>query len=593
MKAKTDRRTAVTEAWRKDFIGFAKLLDVIDKNGDRIPVQQSPILLAFEAERTGRDYVLKPRQVFMTTWELARDIWFFMVNPNAKVTILCQSSNDNAGIKELSARLVVMFEGLRRNDPDAPFAKISDTRWVRTDGGTAELKIVGAGATEKAAAKKGRTGTIHRLHVTEISFFEFAFETLTAMLACIPPDLTKTEITFESTPKGAAGAFFEGYMAAKEGRTEFHAHFFAWFDQPEYKSPLLPGEVVVPRTEREKQLVTLHHISQEQLKWYQQRVADPMKGGQALVDQEFPSDEESCWLFDGRMFFDKDALHKLRTESAEAADHMLAGACRIWIRPEAGKTYILVIDPSSGSEIDESEAKKKQLDPSAVVVLERETGRHCATLHGYFHPDDIAAKAAALGWIYNIALIAVERSSSHGQIHSSLLKWVRLGPDMQPDEKLGIGYPNIYVAEDRHYGFAMTPQSRPAVLDGLEVAIRLGDKPGGFKTRDLEFIKEAQLFIVKDEKPQAAQGAHDDRIMATAIALKLIQVPLGLKATAFMQPPSIAFERTPASFEGMNGAPGISSLIESEKRRWAAGGSSDANPGWATLLQTNGDVEGF
>lgn len=592
MKAKTDRQQAVIEEWRSDFIAFAKKLDVIDKGGDRIPVQQSPILLAFEKGRTGRDYVLKARQVYMTTWELARDIWFFMVNPNANVTVLCQSSNDNAGIKELSKRIVVMFEGLRRNYPDAPFVKYSDTRWGRTDGGTAELIIVGAGATEKAAAKKGRAGRINRLHVTEISFFEFAFETLNAMLACIPPDMTRTEITFESTPKGAAGAFFEGYMAAKEGKTEFTAHFFPWFQQPEYKAPLLPGEVVEPHTEREKQLVKLHNISPEQLKWYQQRVADPMKGGQAKVDQEFPSDEESCWLFDGRMFFDKDALHRLRTQSNEAADKMLNGACRIWLKPEVGKTYIVSIDPSSGSEVDESEAKKKQLDPCAVVVLERETGRHAATLHGYFHPDQIAAKAAALGWIYNIALIVCERSSSHGEIHSSLLKWVRLGPDMKPDEKMGIGYPNIYVGEDRHYGFAMTPQSRPAVLDGLEVAIRLGDKPGGFVTRDLEFIKEAQLFIVKDDKPQAATGAHDDRILATAIAWKLIQVPLGLNHTAFQQPPSIAFERTPASFEGMVGSQGINSLIESEKRRWA-GGSPDVNSGWATLLQNNGDIEGF
>src|SRR6185312_6079475 len=106
---------------------------------------------------------------------------------------------------------------------------------------------------------------------------------------------------FESTAKGAAGAFFDGYMSAKEGKDEYTAHFFPWFQQPEYRSPLLPDEVITPRTEREKMLVGLHGISQEQLKWYQQQIANPMKGGQANVDQEYPSDEESCWLFDGRM----------------------------------------------------------------------------------------------------------------------------------------------------------------------------------------------------------------------------------------------------------------------------------------------------
>lgn len=602
-EAKVKALRETIEGWSKNFPAFAKKLDVIDKYGERIPVAQSPILKAFEIARTGRDYVLKPRQVFMTTWELARDIWFFFVNPNAHVTILCQSSNDNAGIKELSNRIQVMFEGLRRNYPDAPFAKITETKWVRTDAGPdgqpnrAELKIVGAGATEKAAGKKGRAETIHRLHVTEISSFEFAFETLVSMLACIPPqdrvkgplngELARTEITFESTAKGAAGAFFDGYMSAKEGKDEYTAHFFPWFQQPEYQSKLQPDEVVVPRTERENQLVTLHKITSEQLKWYQQQIANPMKGGQANVDQEYPSDEESCWLFDGRMFFDKDALSKLRTAACEAGNKLLHGACRIWHQPEAGKTYILAIDPSSGAEIDESEAKKKKLDPTAFVVLERESGKHCATFHGYFHPDDAAEKAGVLGWYYNQAAIVVERSSSHITIHIALEKWVRRNAKGEPDPTAGIGYPNIYVAEDRHYGFAVTPQSRAGILDGLEVAIRTG----AFKTYDIEFIKEALLFIVKDEKAQAAAGAHDDRIMAAAIAWKLISIPIGLNCAAFAQPPSIAFEQTPISFEGMAGN-GIDSLVNQERARWAGANQGSAS-GWATLLNNNGSTEGF
>jgi hypothetical protein len=289
------------------------------------------------------------------------------------------------------------------------------------------------------------------------------------------------------------------------------------------------------------------------------------------------------------MFFDKDALHRLKQDSEDARDQFLAGACLIWAKPQVGKTYILAIDPASGAELDETEAKKKKLDPSAAVLLERETGAHCATLHGYFHPEDLAAKAAALGWIYNQAIIVVERSSTHVTIHSALKKWVRLNAEMKPDPLVGVGYPNVYVAEDRHEGFAISPSSRAAILDGLEVAVRTG----AFKTHDLALIKEAQLFIVKDEKAQAAAGAHDDRILATAIAWKLISVPVGLQASAFQQPPSIAFERTPASFEGMTNQQGISALIENEQRRWAGGAADNGSSNGWTVQYNNTDVDGF
>lgn len=575
---RSKEQQAIVDGWAKDFLGFTKLLDVITKDGTRTCVQASPILSKFESNRTGRDYVLKPRQVFMTTWELARDIWFFMTRPGARVVILCQSDKDNSAPKELSMRLQTMFEGLKRNAPFAPVLKVSDTRWIRTDGSGAELRITGAGATEKSASKKGRSGTIHRLHVTEVAFFEFAYETLTAILECVPGPEFGTEISFESTPKGAAGFFYEGYNAAKDGspgpgkpgKSGYTAHFFRWFEQPEYQSILAEGEVIEPITEREKELVKLYAIRPEQLKWYRQKVADPSKG-QAKVDQEYPSDEETCWLFDGRMFFDRDALAKLRQSVQNPVDLKLAGAFRIWQRPETGKQYLVAVDPSGGV----------GGDPCAALVLEKETGRHCATLSGQFEPDVFANHVAAIAWTYNVALIVVERSSSHGAIHLTLQKWKRPGQDT-------LGYPSIYAHSDKKLGFPMNPATRPEVLDQLEIAVRTGS----FATLDVEMVKEMQLFIVLDEKPQAASGAHDDRVMACAIGWKLLQIPTGLKHTAFANAPSIAYANNPVSFESIQAPQSIDQLVENEQRRWANGGST-SDGFFSVIASQPGSTEGF
>lgn len=598
-KQKKKKFQKTIERWADNFIEFAQNLKVIAKNNELIRVQPSPILLAFEKARTGRDYVLKPRQVFMTTWELARDIWYFITKPGSNVVILCQSDKENSLVKEISNRIVTMLESLTSEFPELPIRKISDTKWVLINENrkvSGQLLIGGAGATEKAASKKFRGFRISRLHVTEVAFFEYAIETLTGILNAIPSVENGTEVTFESTPNGASGAFYDGYMAAKDGKSEFKAHFYRWFEQEEYQSPLKPDEEIIPQTEREKQLVQLYHLKPEQIKWYRQKVNDPNLG-QGKVDQEFPSDEETCWLFDGRLFFDRDALHKLRTTARPPENRRdlkslsakfggnFGDRLRVWFQPEVGKTYILVIDPSSGVELDTEEAKKKKLDPSAIVVIEREAGKYCATITGFLPPEVVGEYAAQLGAIYNWALIVIERSSSWQSIHTTLTKWKRPPYD---DPNSGFGYPNIYADADRQVGFYMSRTARPAVLDAFEIAVRTGV----FVTYDLELVKEMQLFVVIDDKPQAAAGAHDDRIIASAIAYKLTQISLGLHHKVFGSAPSIAFDRTPISFDGIK--TGADVVADVEMQRWARNNEPPAQvQGWSLIYEDKNGTEGF
>src|SRR5690606_4445144 len=126
--------------------------------------------------------------------------------------------------------------------------------------------------------------------------------TMNALLECVPI-APHTEVVLESTANGAAGYFFDSYQDAKAGKSSFKAHFFYWLRQPEYAIPLEPGERIEPETERERAVVKAGGTL-EQLKWYRQKVAD--KKSQDLVDQEYPLDEDTCWLIAGRLFFDRD-----------------------------------------------------------------------------------------------------------------------------------------------------------------------------------------------------------------------------------------------------------------------------------------------
>src|SRR5690606_31262444 len=127
---------------------------------------------------------------------------------------------DDAAIRELSDKARVMFDSLAVLGLDRGVEQKTSTHWTLLDR-DASLKIVGSGASEAAASKKGRSGTIHRLHVTELAFFEYARETLNAMFECVPTPEYGTEISIESTANGASGLFYELYNAAKAGRSSF------------------------------------------------------------------------------------------------------------------------------------------------------------------------------------------------------------------------------------------------------------------------------------------------------------------------------------------------------------------------------------
>lgn len=513
----------LAERFRNDFLGFCALLDIIDERGQRrklLPLL--PTQARFNDTRTGRDIVLKPRRVAITTLEVARDIWFFLTRPSSAVVIMCQSITDHSPVRTISGMVQLMFEALERANVDIRWKVFSGQQW-QLEGRQGTLRIVEAGASLKAAEKKGRAGAIHRLHVTEIAFFEFAEETLNATLKCVPDRaLNSSEVVMESTPNGAGGYFYEKYQDAAAGKSEYRTLFLRWSDRTDRVIPLAEGESVVPNDTREARWLA-EGVRPEQIKWYRRQVADSK---QRLVDQEYPSDEDTCWLIEGRGFFDQVVtqkllvaapepietarIHKMGDDGAIAAD----GELRVFHRPEKGQQYIIAVDTSEGGE-------GKNADASAAHVYERGTGRLMAVLDGLLKPWALARElgarsrgsSACLGWIYNGALIAVERQN-HG--HAVLRA---LHAEQQ--------YTNIFFDRDGKPGWLNHEVTRAPALDTLEEAHRAGH----WKPADRAVLKQLRTFVVNDRgKPEAARGSHDDHVLAGMIGWDVLCRPIQKRA---------------------------------------------------------------
>jgi hypothetical protein len=504
---------AFAARYGEDFYGFCHLLEVKVKaaSGEaRVPFRLTKIQRIYCENRSPRDVILKARQVKITTIELARDVWFFLTKPGVGVRVICQSSTDHSMLNDLSDRIQVFFDALKRSANLAlDFTVATRSEWRLPNGSS--LKIVEAGASQAAAQKKVRGENVHRVHTTEIAFWEYAGQTLNAMNEAIAGPEQGTEIVHESTPNGvgseergsakdaSGGAYFFWLCQdARRAINGYQFHLFSWLqNDEEYALPLDPGEVIEPQSDRERDLMAAG-ATPEQIKWYRRKVREK---GQDDTDQEYASDPETCFLVSGRQVFERAITEHLITSAKdpigtiEIARSGAVGTCRIWAFPQAGQRYVLAADTSEGGGGDRGGGQ----------VYEYGTGRHMATILGQFKPGELARDLDCLGCWYNTALLAVERNN-HG--HACLQELER------------IKYPNVFHDGDGKPGWNTTVASRPAAIDALEQAHRAGQ----WTTLDRDVLGEFRTFVVsKSGKAEAAKGARDDLVMMAVIGWDVLR----------------------------------------------------------------------
>ena len=173
------------------------------------------------------------------------------------------------------------------------------------------------------------------------------------------------------------------------------------------------------------------------------------------------------------------------------------GEIRIYSEPEEGVPYVIGGDTAG----DGSDAFVGQ-------VLDNRSGRQVCVLRHNYDEDVYTRQMYCLGIWYNTALIGIETNLSTYPVR----------------ELQRLGYPRQYVreTEDNYtrkpkesYGFKTTALTRPVILAELIAAVR----------SDITIVSdrttlEEMLTFVRDEnyRPEAEEGAHDDTVMALAIA---------------------------------------------------------------------------
>ena len=373
--------------------------------------------------------------------------------------------------------------------------------WMRpslsTDNTTDLVFAVSGGSLSALPATKraGRGSTASLVIVDEAAFHPWATENYAAYKPTVDAG---GQLIVVSTANGAGGFFHSLYTEGRNGSNGFAARFYGWRSRPGRDDAW---------------------YEQQRLEWRH----DPGK-----LAQEYPSTDAEAFVMSGNQRFDREAVRQGAEAAAlrqplpysawptELQDSIgQNNGLTLWQRPQASQPYV------AGSDVAEGLARG---DYSCTVVLNARTLEHAATLHGHWEPSEFARLSDALCRSFGGALWGIERNN-HG--HAVLLA-----------AKEVLHYPRLYWHADalgqtnrqlvagalptKRLGWPTTTGTKPALIDGLAELIAAYALP----SPDAGFWSECQTYVREaNGSTGAAEGCHDDRVMALAIARRMAQEP--------------------------------------------------------------------
>ena len=453
---------------------MAALLKIRAKSGNEENFVPNRAQRQIAARWGRRNIVLKARQMGTTTYIAAR---FFVDTITHPGTLTVQVAHDQQAAEDIF-RMVHRFQAnlpkrLQKGALKTCRANSRQLAWARLD---SEYRVATAGDPNA-----GRGTTIRNLHCSEVAMWSRdGAEALASLRAAVPPD---GQIVLESTPNGAGGAFYEEWQRA--GGTGYVRHFLPWWFEKSYRTPglMTAGEL----SQEEQELRDKHGLDDHQILYRRDLKANYT----GKFKQEYAENAEECFLASGDCVFDAEVLEKqLKALDGSWKDKSLMKNLDVFLPVQPNKRYIIGVDTAAGG---------SRGDYSCAQVIDRESGMQCAELHGHIAPDLLGRQVAQLSRLYNDALVVVEQNN-HG--HAVLVHLEHAGCN------------NIYDANGKN-GFVTNAASRPRTIENMVNLVN--EEPTLFKSSRL--IRECRTFVRQpDASPRASNGAHDDTVMAMAIA---------------------------------------------------------------------------
>lgn len=487
-------------------------LNVVNKDNDIVPFNLNRIQeleLSNQSEHR-RDLYLKPAQVGSTTLWVADFLLDTMLSNNRTSIIVAYDEN-------LAGRLLLKAKQLYRDIVRDINGKSIYWPELGRDS-TSEMFFPELGSTlfigSAGSYNFGRGEPIHNILFSEVAFYKNAAKTIGPAQDRV--SMKSGTIVLESTPNGEEGDgeyFCQTYKAGRTNEDAFYqSHFFPWWFHDEYQLPfgspyaLSNDRGFIEFNEEEQALVELHDLTDDHIRWRRKKMSEKQlmysQGEDRLLfGQEFPEDDESCFITTGDQAYDPFIIEKLY-RNCFIPDKSFEGAM-VWFEPEPGHLYDVTIDPSLGTGRAGNSKTVLHVWEFGYYENGEEWAKHCARVSGNFTAGIATAKALSLAQHYNNARIIPETNPPGIPIAYALVN---------------ANYPNLYYRENvvsgratTEIGWLTTPRTKPFMCEQLAYMLPR------IITYDAEFV--SQLRNMRYIGDRVIAHGPDDHHDAGAIAM--------------------------------------------------------------------------
>ena len=493
----------------------------INAAADRMKAEGKPV----------RVVILKARQIGCSTWAEGRIFRDTAMSELTNSLIVAHKEDASTNLFNMSKLFYEEMPGWLR-----PMKKASNAKELLFENPTPDThaKQQNPGLRSKIkidTAKNlgaGRSETVKNLHVSELAFWDRAEEVMTGLMQAVPDD-PGTMVIVESTANGLGGYFYELCQNAIAGLNEFEFIFIAWFENPEYSRLFKDSREKEKFEERldetEEHLRKTFFVTLEQLNWRRWCIANNLNGDIEVFKQEYPSSPEEAFLTSGTPVYDVETvlmrvqqvrrekplstgrlLYRIDPESERIIPNTIAysedpnGPLKIYEWPAYGNPYVIGGDTAEGG-----------VDYCTGSVRNNATWNQAATYRQQIDTDLYAKDIYALGMFYNRALVGIETNFDSHPVKE--LDRQRYPKQYQRE------IPDTYTGKlQKKFGFKTTSLTRPIIIASHVALAR-----EHIDTFNDAVTLEEMLTFVRNEKgrPEAQAGAHDDTILADAIAYEI------------------------------------------------------------------------
>lgn len=519
----------VREVQAKPYLLIEVAFYIVDKKKKTVPFflneVQRDFISKFEEWGTKKPYfILKGRQQGFTSLITAMQLAFAIVQKNFSGFTLADSGDNTRAIFNDKARVVYN----RLPEELKPTEKFNSVNELFFD------KLNSSWRIATASDQVGRSRTLNFVHFSEVAFYECSLANLQKSIG-----EAMTEDAFRVYETTA-----NGFNEAKDlwDSESCNNLFYEWWRTSEYRSTEYQYlETKDPWLLERIEVLKAKGLDKEQITWYCKKYDSYLDKN--TIKQEYPITPTEAFVSSGDCVFDKEALNnqlaRVSTLQAVKKGYFKYDKVATPIQDSKGEIVdtewhlknVEFVESRDGYITIHEEPRVKKNGEGVIVskcpyvlggdtagsgedyytgkVIDNTNGKTVATLRKQLIDEDLyAEQMLCLAMYYNNALIGIE--TNYSRYPTRVIQ--------------KFGYTNLYMRErvdkisdkvETVPGFETTKKTKPIIIGELVLLMRQDPTI----EVDVETLKEMTTFVKKENgKMEAIEGAHDDLVMAKAIA---------------------------------------------------------------------------